>query len=170
MPSDARRHLNLPPSYIGNAVYQLIANLDLATLLSPSGLQHAASATRRAITAVKPDLVSSYMAKLKETWIDWQFMDTWPTTGVAMGSAWTSGSVYREDWGNAFGPVIRYRTAGVVGEPVNWIMPKLSDGGAELVVSVMPEEVEVLTGVEGFGKYAEARWLESEFTKGGAVR
>lgn len=32
-------------------------------------------------------------------------------------------------------------------------MPKLPDGGAEIVVSVLPDEVEVLRGVEGFGKY-----------------
>jgi hypothetical protein len=157
MPSDARRHLNLPPSYIGNAVYQLTAVLDLGTLLSPSGLQHAASAVRRAITSVSPALVSSYITMTKERWIDWQFTSTAATTGVAMGTDWTSGSLYSEDWGDAFGPVVRYRFPGVVGEAVNCIMPKLPDGGAEVIVSVMPEEVEVLRGVKGFGKYVEAR-------------
>jgi hypothetical protein len=32
-------------------------------------------------------------------------------------------------------------------------MPKLPDGSAEVIVAVMPEEVETLKGVEGFGKY-----------------
>lgn len=95
MPSDARRHLNLPQSYVGNAVYQLTARLDLGTLLSsPDGLQYAASTIRRAITAVTPTLVSNYMAKLKECWLGWQFMDTSSTTGFAMGTDWSSAPLY----------------------------------------------------------------------------
>lgn len=153
MPSDARRQLDLPPSYIGNAVYQLIAKLELGTLLSPSGLQHAASALRRAITSVNAALASSYMATLKERWIDWQFMNgTLSTTGVAMGTDWTSGSLYSLDWGEAFGPLVRYRYPGEAG---NCILPKLPDGAAEVVVSIMPEELELLRGAEGFGKYLE---------------
>jgi trichothecene 3-O-acetyltransferase len=66
MPSDARRHLNLPVLYVGNAEYQFTAALDLDTLLSPSGLQHAASAIRLAIISMKPDLVASHMTELKE--------------------------------------------------------------------------------------------------------
>lgn len=157
MPSDARRHLNLPPSYVGNAVYQLTAALDLGTLLSPSGLQHAASAIRRAITSVTPALVSSLMAMTNKTWIDWQFVSTASTTGLAMGTDWTSGSLYGDNWGEAFGPLIRYRYPGGVGEAFNCIMPKLPDGGAEVILCVLPKEVEMLKGVEGFGKYVEGR-------------
>lgn len=153
MPSDARRHLNLSPSYVGNAVYQLTAQLDLGTLLSPSSLQNAARAIRRAITAVTPALVASYMTMTKERWIDWRFMDTAATTGVVMGTDWTSGSLHSQDWGEAFGPMIRHRFPGVVGEGGNCILPKLPDGGAEVVIGVMPEEVEIVSGVEGFGKY-----------------
>lgn len=156
MPSDARHHLNLPPSYIGNAVYQLTAVLDLGTLLSLSGLQHAASAVRSAITSVSPALVSSYVAMTKERWIDWQFISTESTTGVAMGTDWTSEFLYSEDWGEAFGPMVRYRFPGVAGEAFNCVMPKLPNGEAEVIVCVMPEEVEVLRGVEGFGKNVEA--------------
>ena len=86
MPSDARSHLNLPETYVGNAVCQLTAALDLGTVLTPSGLQQAASAIRRAITAANTGLVSSYMAVLKEKWVDWRFMDSYATTGVAMGT------------------------------------------------------------------------------------
>jgi hypothetical protein len=156
MPSDARRHLNLPQSYIGNVVYQLTANLDLKTLLSSSGLGHAASALRRAIKAVNSDLVASYMTELKERWIGWQFMNgTLSTTGVAMGTDWTSTSMYSDDWGEAFGPVVRYRYPGAVGEVGNFILPKLPDGSAEVMVGAMPEEVGMLKGMEGFGKYIE---------------
>jgi hypothetical protein len=163
MPSDARRHLSLPQSYVGNAVYQLTAALDLRTLLSPSGLQHAANALRRAITAVNPALVSSLMAMTNERWINWQFEATVSTTGVAMGTDWTSGSLYMDDWGKAFGPVVRYRYPG---EAFSCVMPKLPNGGAELLVSVMPEEVDVLRGIEGFGKYLEARQCKIELEGG----
>jgi hypothetical protein len=154
MPSDARRHLNLPQSYIGNAVYQLTANIDLKTLLSPSGLGHAASALRSAIKAVNSDLVASYMTELKERWIGWQLMNgTLSTTGVAMGTDWTSTSMYSGDWGDAFGPVVRYRYPDAVGDGGNCILPKLPDGSAEVMVGVMLDEVEVIKGQEGFGKY-----------------
>ena len=157
MPSDARRQVNLPLSYVGNAVYQLTAALDLEALFSSSGLQHAASALRSAITAVSPALVASYTTMMKERWVDWQFLSTASTTGVAMGTDWTSGVLYSQDWGKAFGPMVRYRYPGGVGEAFNCVMPKLPDGGAEVIVCVMPEEVEVLRGFEGFGKYVEAQ-------------
>ena len=156
VPSDARRHLNLPMSYVGNAVYQLTAALDLDTLLSPSGLQHAASAIRRAIMAVKPDLVASYMAELKERWVDWGFMVGTSTVGVAMGTDWTSGVLYSDDWGEAFGPLVRYRYPGEGGAG-NCIFPKLPDGSAEVMVAVIPNEVEVLRGGECFGEYLGQR-------------
>lgn len=153
MPSDARRHLGLPPSYIGNAVYQLTAELDIGTLLSESGLQYAASSLRRAITAVNSSIVTSYMAKLKETWIDWGFMSGTSTIAVAMGTDWTSRSLYTDDWGKAFGPVIKYRYPGAVGEAFNCIYPRLPNGEAEVMIGVMSEEIGTLKGSEGFGKY-----------------
>jgi hypothetical protein len=151
-PADARRHLNLPQSYIGNAAYQLTAELDLNVLLSSSGLQQAASAVRRAITAMNPAVVSSYMALVNEKWVDWKFMESYSTTGVAMGTDWTSGELYGHNWGNAFGPLVRYTYPGSGGICV---LPKLPDGSAELIVSVMPQEVETLEGVECFGRYTE---------------
>jgi hypothetical protein len=152
MPSDARRHLNIPASYVGNAVYQLTAAVDLGTLLSSSGLQAAAVAIRAAIVAVKPDLVASYMAELKERWVDWGFMVGTSTAGVAMGTDWTSGVLYSDDWGEVFGPLVRYRYPGEGGAG-NCIFPKLPDGSAEMMVGVMSNEVEVLRGDECFGKY-----------------
>ena len=154
-PSDARRHLNLTESYIGNCVYQLTATLDLGTLFSPSGLKQAASAIRRAIASVTPAKVISLLATTNEKWPAWGFMETYATTGVAMGTDWTSGMLYSQDWGEAFGPLIRYRYPGVVGSAGCCILPKLPDGSAEVVVSVMPEEETLLRSVECFGKYIE---------------
>ncbi|KAF2094988.1 hypothetical protein NA57DRAFT_79478 [Rhizodiscina lignyota] len=150
MPSDARRDLDIPTSYIGNVVYQLTASLDLETLFSPFGLRCAARAVRQAITAVNPALVTSCIAETKERWVDWGFLDSYSTTGVAMGTDWTSSELYNQDWGKSFGPLVRYRYPD---EPSNCIMPKLPDGAAEVLVSVMPEEVDMLKGPEGFGKY-----------------
>jgi hypothetical protein len=153
MPSDARHHLNIPDSYVGNAVYQLAASIDLGTLLSQFGLQQAALAIRHAITAASTDLVTSYVAKLKEGWIEWQFLSSASTTGVAMGTDWTSGTLYGLDWGESFGPMIRYRYPGGVGEAFHCIMPKLPDEGAELMVSMMSTEVDELNTVEDFIRY-----------------
>ncbi|CZR65816.1 uncharacterized protein PAC_15716 [Phialocephala subalpina] len=155
MPSDGRRHLSLPSTYIGNAVYQLTANLDLGTLLSPTGLGYAASAVRSAIKAVTPALVSSYVAKTNEVWVDWQFMNgTASTTGVAMGTDWTSGVLYGQDWGKDFGPLIRYRYPG---EAFNCIYPKLPDGTAEVMMGVLPGEGNLLKSEHGFGKYIDTQ-------------
>ncbi|OAL34698.1 hypothetical protein AYO20_06115 [Fonsecaea nubica] len=153
MPSDGRRHLNIPQSYIGNVVYQLSASLDLDTLLAPcSGLQEAASAVRRAITAVNPTLARSVMAETNRKWIDWAFLGSYSSTGVAMGTDWTSSALYQQDWGAAFGGApARYRYPGEPG--VNCVMPKLPDGAAEVIVSVMESELDMLTSEECFGKY-----------------
>lgn len=152
MPSDARRHLNLPHPYIGNAIYQLNTALTLDAILSPSnGLQQAASAVRRAITAVNPRLVASLLSETNERWIPWAFLGTFSTTGVAMGTDWTSSVLYDYDWGTAFGPMIRYRYPDDRG--TNCIMPKRPDGAAEVIVSVMADEVQMLRSVECFGRY-----------------
>ncbi|KLO14644.1 hypothetical protein SCHPADRAFT_300254 [Schizopora paradoxa] len=153
MPSDARRHLNLPQSYVGNAVYQLTASLDFGSLFSPLGLQHAASAIRRSITSVNPELVSSCIAMTNEKWVHWQFLQTMSSTGLAMGTDWSYGELYSHDWGKAFGPLVRFRYPGAA---YACIFPKLPDGTAEVLMSVMPQEVETLKGAECFGKYIES--------------
>jgi hypothetical protein len=150
MPSDARRHVNLPQSYIGNAVYQLTASLNLDILFSSSGLQHAAAAIRHAITAVTPELVRSLLAMTNERWIPWRFIESASTTGLAMGTDWTSGDLYKLDWGPAFGSMVRYRYPD---EAFSCILPKLPDGSAEVMMGVIPDEIETLRGKECFGNY-----------------
>ncbi|PMD34197.1 hypothetical protein L207DRAFT_517398 [Hyaloscypha variabilis F] len=152
-PSDARRHLNLPDSYTGNCVYQLKASLPLSTLFSPSGLREAASAIRRAITDVTPEKVVSLLAETNERWPSWGFMEKYATTGVGMGTDWTSGGLYSLDWGEAFGGLVRYRYPGMIGGAGSCILPKLRDGSAEVVVAVLPEEEELLRSEECFGRY-----------------
>lgn len=150
MPSDARKALNLPSPYIGNAIYQLSATLPLSTLLSENGLQSAALAIRQAITAVSTEKVKSYYAKMRDEWVEWAFLGSYDTTGVAMGTAWTSGALYDFDWGKDFGKMTSYR---MPDEAFNTVLPKLVNGGAEIAVGVMPEEVEKLKGMEEFMKY-----------------
>ncbi|KAG0648423.1 hypothetical protein D0Z07_5347 [Hyphodiscus hymeniophilus] len=153
MPTDARHHLHLPSSYIGNTVYQLHAKLELNTLFSPSGFKYAASAVRSAIKAINPAIVKSLMAETNERWIDWAFIEVYSTTGVGMRTDWKGGKLYSQDWGKVFGPVIRARYPGSEGEAGNGVMPKLPDGGAEVDVAVMPTEVEFLKSEDGFGRY-----------------
>ncbi|QDS76206.1 hypothetical protein FKW77_008340 [Venturia effusa] len=150
MPSDARGILGLPSSYIGNAVYQLSATLPLSTLLCDNGLRNAALAIRQAILSVTPEKVKSYYAKMREEWVEWAFLESYDTTGVAMGTAWTSGALYEFDWGDDFGNMISYR---MPDEAFNAVLPRLMDGGAEIVVSVMPDEVDKLKSIESFMKY-----------------
>jgi hypothetical protein len=151
MPSDARRHLKIPDSYIGNAVYQLSASLDLGNILSPTGLQEAAGAIRTAIRAATPEKVRSLMAQTNEEWVDWAFLGNYTSTGVPMGTDWTSSSLYEHDWGQDFGRVVRFRYPGDEGSTC--IFPKLGDASAEMVVAVMKNEIDILKGEECFGKY-----------------
>ncbi|KIW73013.1 hypothetical protein PV04_01168 [Phialophora macrospora] len=151
MPSDARRHLDIPDSYVGNAVYQLSASLDLGNILSPTGLQEAAGAIRTTIKAVTPEKVRSLMAQTNQEWVDWAFLGSYTSTGVPMGTDWTSSGLYEHDWGKAFGHVMRFRYPGDEGSTC--IFPKLGDGSAEIVVAVMENEIDILKGEECFGKY-----------------
>ena len=151
MPSDARRHLKISNSYIGNAVYQLSASLPLGEILSPNGLQLAASALRATITAVTPDKVRSIMAQTNKQWVDWAFMASYTSTGVPMGTDWTSTSLYQHNWGAVFGKLLSFRYPGEAGSTS--ILPRLEDGSAELMVAVMKEEADFLRGEECFSKY-----------------
>lgn len=156
MPSDARKQLGLPQNYVGNSVYQLFASLPLSVVLSSSGLQDCAGAVRKSIIAATPAVVRSFMAfynnKVEDpTSIGWQFTAPFALKiGVAMGSSWKSSEVMYANWGEAFGDVIRYRVPANIG---NLVLPRLPDGGAEVVVSVMPREMDTLKGAECFGKY-----------------
>jgi len=154
-PTDARKHLRLSPAYVGNAVYQLAVSLDLGTLLSPSGLQQAASAVRQSISSIDPADVRALMVAYKDRWVEWGFMAaSLSTVDVAMGTDWTSGGVYDGDWGQAFGRLERLRYPGEEG--LNAIMPKLryrGKGGAEVIISVLPDEADLLRSEEYFGKY-----------------
>ncbi|KAE9379430.1 hypothetical protein N431DRAFT_434425 [Stipitochalara longipes BDJ] len=152
-PSDARRHLKLTDAYVGNCVYQLTAALPLSNLFSSSGLKQAASAIRAAITAVTTEKVESLLALTNERWPHWGFVETYSSTGVAMGTDWTSGVLYEQDWGEDFGELVRFRYAGNFGGAGCCILPKLRDGSAELVVGILPEEEELLRSEECFGRY-----------------
>jgi hypothetical protein len=130
-------------------------------------LVEGARALRTAINAVTvaPEKVKSLMAMTNQRWIPWAFLSTAETTGFPMGTDWTGGpEVYGYDWGSAFGGVlggggrdgngrmVRYRYPD---EAFNVVFPRLPDGSAEVVVAVLPDEVEVVKGVEGLGRYLD---------------
>jgi len=156
LPSDCRKQLDLPASYVGNAVYQLTAQLDIDNLLSPSGLKHAASALRAAITAATPERVRSYFNLINNDPIRacrlgyaWEALTD---ADLAIGTCLNSDIVlYGSDWGGAFGPVQRFRDISDNGDTA--VMPRLPDGSVEVVVSVMSDEVALLKGEKCFGKY-----------------
>ena len=97
-------------------------------------------------------LVAGLMTETSKRWIDREFMNAYTITGVTMGTDWTSGSLYGDDWGEAFGPLVRYRYPD---EASNCILAKLPDGSAEVVVGVLPSEVKTLMGKEEFGRYLD---------------
>ncbi|KAK5729877.1 proliferating cell nuclear antigen [Elasticomyces elasticus] len=153
-PSDARRHLGISPAYIGNAVYQLAAFEQISKVLASNGLPYAASAMRKAVKSVSTELVKSYFAEVNKRWLPWAWQtagSALATIGLPMGTNWTSGSLYLDDWGEAFGPVVSFRYPGQAGLAA--MLPKLPNGDAEVIVCVMPSEVEVLKAEECFGKY-----------------
>ncbi|CAM6003754.1 unnamed protein product [Sphagnum balticum] len=92
------------------------------------------------------------MAETAERWLEWAFQSNYATTGVAIGTDWTMGELYGLDWGEHFGRLESYRYPG---QPWCCILPKRVDGGADVVISVLPAELEVLRGKEGLEKYLE---------------
>lgn len=157
-PSDARHHLGLPQSYIGNSVYQLTASLPLSVLLGDDGLRAGAAAIREAIRGVSSERVGCYMARLKEKgWLDWGFMQGTNSVNVALGTDWTSGGLYELDFGDAWGGkgVVRFRYPGDEGA-FCCMFPKLRDGSAEFEFACLPgEEEEFVRGEKGCGKYLD---------------
>lgn len=159
MPMDARRILNLPADYIGNAVYQLTANIPLGTLLDPSsGLRAAAAAVRAVISFVTKERVSSYFNFINHgspssvANLGWAFeTGNLDTTGVAMGTCFGSSVLYSH-LGEAFGDTVSFRMVGEEGGGGE-VLPRLTDGSAEIVVGVMDGEEAVLRNEECLGKY-----------------
>jgi hypothetical protein len=155
LPCDARAHLGLGGAYVGNAVYQLAAALPLGALLGPAGLAAGAAALRAAISAATLERVRSCVAAAAEPELEWAFLDgSVGSTGVALGTNLGSGpALYAREWGAHFGKVVRLRQP--AGGVPAYVLPRRADGSVEVVVSVLPEEAEVLRGPEGFGPYLE---------------
>jgi len=75
LPHNARRHLSLPPDWVGNACYFISATLPLSTILAPRSLPTMAASIRAALNAVDGDVVGGLMQLRKECTYD---VTWWP--------------------------------------------------------------------------------------------
>ncbi|KAL6712720.1 hypothetical protein ACLMJK_009743 [Lecanora helva] len=150
-PVDMRSRLDLPVPYYGNAVTGHMSTLSPAELGTPSGLKTAATAIRTGITNSTPDRFRDLLDLTKRvsshSYVRMSLVEDLMGSGMFMTSYWGY-KMHELDFGEALGgrmEAFRLPSAGLIpGMPV--VLPRLLDGGCEVVVS---EGEEVMRALEG---------------------
>ncbi|KAL1597196.1 hypothetical protein SLS60_008778 [Paraconiothyrium brasiliense] len=157
---DVRRHLGLPTTYTGNAVYKTsttrsVENVlhkslgylasELRASLSPTpdlgySARKAATMLHQQLRANKPDVVTVTRAKL-------------PAMDIKM-SSWAKEDCYNFDFGGALGKPEAVRRPNFEGwEGLAYLMPKSRDGEIAVAVCLRDEDLRILQADEEFGRF-----------------
>lgn len=137
VPTDCRRFVGLENNYIGNMVYYVTCTMPIRELLAPDSLPKAAALIRAALESRNKELIAGYhnlcksLANLNQMTFGW--IPRLETTAVSIGSSWRANQMYGADWGDAFGPVKRFRSPDVgffgIFKGLPFICPPLPDTG-----------------------------------------
>ena len=162
VPVDYRSRLNLPAPYFGNAIYPAQSTLAVSTLAGPDGLRAAASAVRAAISAVTADSVRDLLAAVRRTLLaaapKLTVITRLATDGMMI-TSYFAFAMHELDFGPALGRIAAFRlpAAGIV-PGVAIVLPRLGDGGCEVMVNEQEEVMRRIEGDEVFGAFASAEW------------
>ncbi|KAM3417069.1 hypothetical protein BST61_g8646 [Cercospora zeina] len=161
IPHNARKYLNLPPTWIGNLTYFIIAHATIREVTQPESLPLLASRIRTAMSAVTPAHVHGVITLRKKhpfslSW--WPIMVAGEPNIVAMTSFYHSELLMSDasdgsplvDWGSALGPEAKHFTSTDLGafaaqfQRAHFVGPKLppmgkGDGGS----TIRPGSLEV---------------------------
>jgi hypothetical protein len=164
IPTDVRRFIGLETDYVGNAVYFLSCKIILSQLLEPTSLPKVATMIRSALESRSRELIAGYHSLVKSLpdlgQVIIRGIEHIHTTAFCIGTSWKADQMYGADWGNAFGPVMRFRSPDVgffgVFKGLNFICPRVQgEGPAEFQTWLEPEGWEALKRDELFGRFCE---------------
>lgn len=161
IPTNARKHLGIPNTWVGNCVYFIAATLRVEEIIKPNSLPLVASVIRAALNEIDHNTVAGPMSLRRKHPYD---ITWWPLSNV--GKPWIVGmtslynsELYGTDWGDAFGSVRHFTTSdeGAVGgfRRCGCVGAKLGDGGGgcDIVMGFDEEEFEYVKKDEVWNRY-----------------
>ncbi|KAF5559110.1 BAHD acyltransferase DCR [Fusarium phyllophilum] len=148
----------LPPSYMGNASMGCVTEkISVASIISDNGLKQASATTRKSLKDFSSvGRVTSTIRLLKSrpdpTDFKLSFNDFLGPDVVE--SSWADLGVYGHKWGDHIGTLDAVRVPGEGSDGTMMILPRLKDGGLDVVVGLSTAAMEKLLEDEAFASFA----------------
>ncbi|RBR18061.1 hypothetical protein FVER53590_04306 [Fusarium verticillioides] len=150
----------LPPSYMGNASMGCVTEkISVATIISNNGLKHASATMRRSLNDFNsPRQVASTIGLLKSRPdpTDFKLSFNGFLGPDVVESSWADLGVYGHRWGNAVGTLDAVRIPGEGSDGTMMILPRLKDGGLDVVVGLSKAAMDKLLKDEEFASFADS--------------
>ncbi|KAF4444327.1 BAHD acyltransferase DCR [Fusarium acutatum] len=150
----------LPPSYMGNASMGCVTEkISVASIISNNGLKEASATIRRSLNDFNsPRRVASTIGLLKSRPdpTDFKLSFNGFLGPDVVESSWADLGVYGHEWGNAVGTLDAVRIPGEGSDGTMMILPRLKDGGLDVVVGLSTTAMEKLLEDEEFASFAHS--------------
>jgi hypothetical protein len=150
----------LPPSYMGNASMACVTRrIEVVSLTSSDGLRQAAAAMRRSLTEFNsPSRITSTIGLLTSRPDPTDFkLNFHAFLGPdVVETSWADLGVYRLQWGGAIGSLDAVRMPGEGADGSVMIMPRLKDGGLDVIIGLSTAAMEKLFDDKEFTSVAQS--------------
>ncbi|EWZ48932.1 hypothetical protein FOZG_04401 [Fusarium oxysporum Fo47] len=150
----------LPPSYMGNASMGCVTKkISVASMISNNGLKQASAAIRRSLNDFNsPRRITSTIGLLgsRPDPTDFKLSFNGFLGLDVVESSWADLGVYGHQWGDAIGTLDAVRIPGEGSDGTMMILPRLKDGGLDVVVGLSTAAMEKLIEDEKFVSVAHS--------------
>lgn len=138
----------LPPSYMGNASMGCVTeNISVASIISNNGLKQASATIRKSLSDFNgPGRIASTIGLLKSRPdpTDFKLSFNGFLGPDVVESSWADLGVYGHKWGDAIDTLEAVRIPGEGSDGTMMILPRLKDGGLDVVVGLSTAAMEKL--------------------------
>ncbi|KAG5747360.1 hypothetical protein H9Q70_009953 [Fusarium xylarioides] len=147
----------IPPSYLGNASMGCVTEkISVASIISDNGLKQASAMIRRSLNDFSsPGRVTSTIGLLRSRPdpTDFKLSFNGFLGPDVVESSWADLGVYGHKWGDAIGTLDAVRVPGEGSDGTMMILPRLKDGGLDVVVGLSTAAMEKLLKDEEFASF-----------------
>ncbi|SCO22915.1 related to trichothecene 3-O-acetyltransferase [Fusarium fujikuroi] len=150
----------LPPSYMGNASMGCVTDkISVASIISNNGLKQASATIRKSLSDFNgPGRITSTIGLLKSRPdpTDFKLSFNGFLGPDVVESTWADLGVYGHKWDDAIGTLEAVRIPGEGSDGTMMILPRLKDGGLDVVVGLSTAAMEKLLEDEKFVSFARS--------------
>ncbi|SCV60355.1 unnamed protein product [Fusarium fujikuroi] len=150
----------LPPSYMGNASMGCVTDkISVASIISNNGLKQASATIRKSLSDFNgPGRITSTIGLLKSRPdpTDFKLSFNGFLGPDVVESSWADLGVYGHKWDDAIGTLEAVRILGEGSDGTMMILPRLKDGGLDVVVGLSTAAMEKLLEDEKFVSFARS--------------